>query len=70
MKSYKLKQLNQFLKKELSLSSEQIRVALQQSERQQGPLPMLLWQYGFITIEQLDRLQQWLLQPTSAAIPE
>ncbi|MBE9031427.1 DUF2949 domain-containing protein [filamentous cyanobacterium LEGE 11480] len=58
MKYHNLQQLIQFLKTELALSSEQIQVALRQSQRQHGPLPMLLWQYGFITIEQLDDIQQ------------
>ncbi len=53
--------LVQFLKQELLLPSEQIQVAIKQSQCKQGPLPIILWQYGFITLEQLDQVQQWLL---------
>ena len=61
-----LQQLIRFLKHEFLLSPDQIQVALKQSKRNQGPLVMVLWQYGFITLEQLDQVQQWLLQRQSA----
>jgi hypothetical protein len=61
MSHSKLQELVQLLKREFSLPSEQIRVAIKQSQRQQGPLPIVLWQYGFITLEQLDQLQQLLV---------
>jgi hypothetical protein len=25
-----------------------------------SPLPMILWQYGLVTLEQLDRIYDWL----------
>jgi hypothetical protein len=58
--------LIQFLKQELALPMAQIQVALKQSHREQGPLPIVLWRYGFITLDQLDRLQQWLVQRSAA----
>ncbi len=61
-----LPQLIRFLKREFLLSPDQIQVGLKQSQRNQGPLVMVLWQYGFITLEQLDQAQQWLLQRQSA----
>jgi hypothetical protein len=60
-----LQQLVQFLKEDCLLPSEPIQVAIKQSQREHGPLPMVLWRYGFITLEQLDRVQQWLLQHPS-----
>jgi Protein of unknown function (DUF2949) len=48
-----------FLQNELSLSKADIAVALRQRELYHGPLPMLLWRYGLISIEQLARIFDW-----------
>lgn len=44
------------LKTELSLSAEELDLALRHSQRLQGSLHMVLWQFGLITLEQLDAL--------------
>jgi hypothetical protein len=49
-----------FLQEELCLSSATIAVALRQRSQDSDPLPMLLWQYGLVTLEQLDRIFEWL----------
>ncbi len=49
-----------FLQEDLALSASSIAVALRHRERDQGPLPMILWQYGLVTLEQLDRIFDWL----------
>ncbi|MBW4420109.1 MAG: DUF2949 domain-containing protein [Myxacorys californica WJT36-NPBG1] len=49
-----------FLQDELSLSTASISLALRYREQNPGPLPMILWQYGLITLEQLDRIYNWL----------
>lgn len=49
-----------FLQNELELSSSDIAVALRKRELENGPLPMLLWQYGLVDIEQLERIFDWL----------
>ncbi|MEO0409955.1 MAG: DUF2949 domain-containing protein [Cyanobacteria bacterium P01_A01_bin.135] len=49
-----------FLQEELSISPSSISIALRHSEQDPGPLPMILWQYGLITLEQLDRIFDWL----------
>ncbi|PMB45389.1 DUF2949 domain-containing protein [Fischerella thermalis CCMEE 5201] len=49
-----------FLQNELELSSGDIAVALRKRELENGPLPMLLWQYGLVDIEQLERIFDWL----------
>ncbi|MBF2014796.1 MAG: DUF2949 domain-containing protein [Rivularia sp. T60_A2020_040] len=49
-----------FLKKELLLTSCDISVAVRKSKLDKGPLPMLLWQYGLVDIEQLERIFDWL----------
>ncbi|MEM9213776.1 MAG: DUF2949 domain-containing protein [Cyanobacteria bacterium P01_F01_bin.150] len=49
-----------FLQEELALSPASIVLALRHSQQDPGPLPMILWQYGLITLEQLDRIFDWL----------
>ncbi|MDX2216403.1 MAG: DUF2949 domain-containing protein [Oculatellaceae cyanobacterium bins.114] len=50
----------QFLQDELAISPPQIAIALRHLEHDPGPLPMILWQYGLVTLEQLDRIYDWL----------
>ena len=52
--------LIQFLQDELSISSSSIQVALKHSEQDPGPLPMILWQYGLVTLEQLEQIYDWM----------
>lgn len=52
--------LLRFLQEELSLSASSIALALRHREQDPGPLPIILWQYGLITLEQLDRIYDWL----------
>ncbi len=49
-----------FLQEDLALSSSSISMALRHREQDPGPLPMILWQYGLVTLEQLDRIFDWL----------
>ena len=49
-----------FLQKELLLTSSDIAVADRKSRLDKGPLPMLLWQYGLVDIEQLAKIFDWL----------
>jgi len=49
-----------FLQEDLAISPSSISIALRHSEQDPGPLPMILWQYGLITLEQLDRVFDWL----------
>jgi hypothetical protein len=53
-------QLIRFLEEELAISAPSIAIALRRCEKDPGPLPMILWQYGLVTIEQLDRIYDWL----------
>ena len=52
--------LIEFLQDELGLSSASISMALRQSEQDSGPLHMVLWRYGLITLEQLERIYDWM----------
>ncbi|CAD5973326.1 hypothetical protein PCC9214_03972 [Planktothrix tepida] len=60
MISPKQAQLIQFLRWELAIPASSIAMALRHPEQDSGQLPMILWQYGLITLEQLDRIFDWL----------
>ena len=49
-----------FLQNELALSTQDISVALRKRELDNDPLPMLLWQYGLVSLEQLEQILDWL----------
>lgn len=49
-----------FLQQELKLSRADISVVLRHNEVETAPLQMVLWQYGLVNIEQLDRIFDWL----------
>jgi Protein of unknown function (DUF2949) len=49
-----------FLQDDLAISSSSMSIALKQAEYNPGPLPMILWQYGLVTIEQLDQIYDWM----------
>jgi Protein of unknown function (DUF2949) len=55
-----LTKLINFLQEDLAISSSSMSIALKQVEQNPGPLPMILWQYGLVTIEQLDRIYDWM----------
>nr|WP_290221621.1 DUF2949 domain-containing protein [Trichocoleus desertorum] len=49
-----------FLQEDLSISAASIAIALRHREQDPGPLPMILWQYGLVTLEQLNCIFDWL----------
>ncbi|MBD6615033.1 DUF2949 domain-containing protein [Nostoc sp. B(2019)] len=49
-----------FLQEDLAISAASLAVALRHREQDPGPLPMILWQYGLITLEQLEQIYDWL----------
>ena len=53
-------QLIKFLKWELSISDSAIATALRHQEEDCHQLPMILWQYGLVTLKQLDQIFDWL----------
>jgi hypothetical protein len=61
--------LIRFLQEDLAISRASIDVAErvrsnEPRQRDQDPnsLPMVLWQYGLVTLEQLDKIFDWLAQ--------
>lgn len=59
MKSTMPVRLISFLQEELEISASEIALAQRQGEAP-NLLPMILWQYGLLTLEQLDRVFNWL----------
>ncbi len=52
--------LVQFLQEELSIPSTSIKQALQQCKQDPAPLPMVLWQQGVLSLQQLERIFDWM----------
>jgi Protein of unknown function (DUF2949) len=52
--------LLRFLKEELLLPNDAIDLALRHTIKSSGSLPIILWQYGLITLDQLSSIYDWL----------
>ncbi|MDF0553102.1 DUF2949 domain-containing protein [Kamptonema sp. UHCC 0994] len=65
MKSTRDAQLINFLRGELAIPTAAIAIALRQSDRDTSQLPIILWQYGLVSLEQLDRIFDWLATVSS-----
>lgn len=64
MKSAIYTQFIKFLKEELALSSDSIEIVNRAIEVYPVPIPMILWQYGLVTLEELDCIYDWLHSKT------
>ncbi|MGK7925259.1 MAG: DUF2949 domain-containing protein [Spirulina sp.] len=53
-------EFSQFLHDDLAISDEELSIALQNRKCASDPLPMILWQYGLISLEQLQGIFDWL----------
>ena len=51
-----------YLLNDLGLEESSIELGLKLSIRNKTPLPILLWSYGMLTIEELDKLYSFLFQ--------
>ena len=51
-----------FLKNEIGLELSSIELGIKLSIRENTPLPILLWSYGMLTIEELDKLYSFLFK--------
>lgn len=52
-------ELLSFLRHQIGLSESALELGLRQSTLEQAPLPAVLWRYGLINLEQLDRILTW-----------
>ena len=62
MNNYLSKEIIIFLFNELGLEASSIELALKLSLKNNTPLPILLWSYGMLTIEELDKLYSFLFK--------
>lgn len=60
MKPTGLQQLINFLQDELAIPSASVDLAVRNHSDTPNLLPMTLWQYGLITLNQLERIFDWL----------
>ena len=51
-----------FLSDEIGLDEKSIELGIKLSIRNNTPLPILLWSYGMLTIQELDKLYSFLFQ--------
>ena len=51
-----------FLINEIGLDEPSIELGLKLSMKNKTPLPILLWSYGMLTIEELDKLYSFLFK--------
>jgi len=57
-----------FLKEELALDNDSLEIVKKAVEDHPAPIPMILWQYGLVTLEELDRIYDWLHSKTKPDI--
>ena len=62
MNNYLNKEMIIYLINEIGLDESSIELGLKLSIRNNSPLPILLWSYGMLTIEELDKLYSFLFQ--------
>ena len=62
MINYSNNKMISFLVDEIGLQESSIELGLKLSIKDNTPLPILLWSYGLLTIEELDKLYTFLFQ--------
>ena len=62
MNNYLCKEMIIYLFNEVGLEEASIELAIKLSIKNNTSLPILLWSYGMLTIEELDKLYSFLFQ--------
>ena len=62
MNNYASKEMIIYLFNVLGLDESTIELGIKLSIKNNTPLPILLWSYGMLTIEELDKLYSFLFQ--------
>ena len=62
MKNFVSKEMIFYLFNVLGLDESTIELGVKLSIKNNTPLPILLWSYGMLTIEELDKLYSFLFQ--------
>jgi len=48
-----------FLQRRMGLSSNALTLGLRQAELEQAPLPVVLWSFGLLNLDQLQQVLDW-----------
>ncbi|MCT0198709.1 DUF2949 domain-containing protein [Synechococcus sp. CS-1325] len=48
-----------YLQRELGLTQRALELGIRQARLEQAPLPVILWRFGLISLEQLDLVLAW-----------
>ena len=51
--------LLQFLQRRLGLSPSALELGQRQAELEQAPLPIVLWSFGLLSLQQLEHVFDW-----------
>ena len=62
MNNFVSKEMLNYLSSEVGLEESSIELGLKLSIKNNTSLPILLWSYGMLTIEELDKLYSFLFQ--------
>ena len=62
MNNYLYKEMIIYLINEIGLEEASIELGLKLSIKNKTPIPILLWSYGMLTIEELDKLYSFLFK--------
>ncbi len=62
MNNYASREMIIYLFNEVGLDESSIELGIKLSLKNNTPLPILLWSYGMLTIEELDKLYSFLFQ--------
>ena len=62
MDNYLSREMIIYLFNVLGLDESTIELGIKLSKKNNTPLPILLWSYGMLTIEELDKLYSFLFQ--------
>lgn len=70
MTAAKHRHLIEYLQTELAIPAESIAMGLRQTTEAPNLLPMVLWQYGLVTLQQLEQIFDWLESRPSTLNPQ
>ena len=62
MNNYVSREMIIYLFKEVGLKESSIELGIKLSIKNNTPLPILLWSYGMLTIDELDKLYSFLFK--------
>jgi Protein of unknown function (DUF2949) len=62
MERKRFTRLLRFLRQDLAIPTADLRLALRHPDRTPNLFPMILWQYGLVTLSQLNQIFDWLEQ--------